>query len=319
MKVKSSMIVKELRTTGRIIKIINNNFTISRLRLLNKMTKKPRRIKADSIQFTEEWIPRIDGSKMRICIFKPLNPKEGVPGVLWLHGGGYAMGAPEQALMMAKRFIEVSNCIVIAPDYRLSIQAPYPAALEDCYEALLWMKRHVKELGIRSNQLMVGGDSAGGGLTAALTLYTRDKGEVSIAFQMPLYPMLDDRMTSDSAKDNNAPVWNSISNFNCWKLYLGELFGTPNIPYHAAPARADDYSNLPPTATFVGEIEPFRDETIQYVENLKKAGIPVDFEIYKGCFHAFEQICPKAEVSKKAISFIISSFEHAVNNYYAEQ
>jgi len=320
MKIKSSMIDKDLRTTGRMIKIINNNITESRLRLLNKLMNKRRiKIKDDTMQFTEEWILHKDGSKLRICIFKPLKPKENVPGVLWLHGGGYALGMPEQAEMMAKRLIEASNCVVVSPDYRLSIEAPYPAALEDSYEALLWMKSHAKELGVRDNQLMVGGDSAGGGLTAALTFYARDKGKVAIAFQMPLYPMLDDRMTSESAKDNNAPVWNSKSNFNCWKLYLGELFGAPNVHYYAAPARAENYSNLPPTATFVGELEPFRDETIQYVENLRKAGVPVNFEIYKGCYHAFEQMCPKAEVSQKAITFIINSFKHAVEHYFAEQ
>lgn len=314
------MIDKELRTAGRMIKIINNTYTESRLRLFNKLMNKRRiKIKDDTIQFNEERILRKDGSKLRICIFKPLKPKENVPGVLWLHGGGYALGAPEQAEMIAKRLIDVCNCVVVAPDYRLSIEAPYPAALDDSYEALLWMKNHAKELGIRDNQLMVGGDSAGGGLTAALSLYARDKGEVAVAFQMPLYPMLDDRMTNESAKDNNAPVWNSKSNFNGWKLYLGELFGTPNVPYYAAPARAEYYSNLPPTATFVGELEPFRDETVQYVENLRKAGVPVDFEIYRGCYHAFEQMCPKAKVSKKAITFIINSFKHAIEHYFAEQ
>ncbi|HYE10851.1 MAG TPA: alpha/beta hydrolase [Patescibacteria group bacterium] len=317
MKIENGMIDKELRVTGRMIKIINNTFTENRLRLMGKLKVKMR-VKDDTIQFVEQWIPREDGSKMRICIFKPLEPKANVPGILWLHGGGYALGTPERALGMAKRFIEVSNCIVVAPDYRLSVEASYPAALEDSYATLLWMKSHANELGIRGNQLMVGGDSAGGGLTAALTLYSRDKGEIAIAFQMPLYPMLDDRMTSESSKDNDAPVWNSKSNFNAWKLYLGELFGMSNVPCYAAPARAEDYSNLPPTATFVGSLEPFRDETIQYVENLKKAGVPVDFEIYEGCYHAFEQMCPKAEVSKKAISFIMSSFEYAVNHYFTE-
>jgi acetyl esterase/lipase len=318
MKIKNNMIDKDLRVTGRMIKIVNNTFTEPRLRLLGKLKVKMR-VKEDNIQFIEEWIPRKDGSKLRICIFKPLKPKENVPGVLWLHGGGYALGFPEQANGMAKRLIEVSDCIVIAPDYRLSVEAPYPAALEDSYETLLWMKTNAKKLGIRQNQLMVGGDSAGGGLTAALTFYARDKGDISIAFQMPLYPMVDDRMNSESSKDNNAPVWNSKSNFNGWKLYLGELFGTPNVPYYAAPARAEDYRNLPPTATFVGELEPFRDETIEYVENLRKAGVPVEFEMYKGCYHAFEQMCPKAEVSKKAITFIINSFKYAVENYFAEQ
>ncbi|GFZ30173.1 alpha/beta hydrolase [Clostridium zeae] len=320
MKVKFSSIDKDLKNTGRLFKLLNNTYTESGLRFMHKLSRKSKmKVKDKTIQFSEEYIVRKDGSRLRICIFKPLTFKENVPGVLWLHGGGYALGAPEVSKLYAKKFIEVSDCIVIAPDYRLSIEAPYPAALEDSYEALLWMKNHAKKLGIRSDQLMVGGDSAGGGLTAALTLYARDKKEVNIAFQMPLYPMIDDKMTSESAKDNDAPVWNSKSNFLGWKLYLGSLFGTENVPYYAAAARSEDYSNLPPTATFVGNLEPFRDETIQYVENLKNAGIPVHFEIFNGCYHGFDQICPKAEVTKKAHEFLVNSFKYAKDNYFAKQ
>ncbi len=321
MEIKNSMIDKELRTIGIIMKIIPKIlFTETGFRILNKITNKQWiKIKDDKMRITQDWVYRKDGTKFRICIFKPLVHEENVPGLLWLHGGGYVLGAPEHAKMTAKRLIETSKCVIVAPDYRLSKEAPYPAALDDCYETLLWMKSHAGELRIKNNQLMVGGDSAGGGLTAALTLYARDKGEVAIAFQMPLYPMLDDRMISKSAKDNNAPVWNSKSNYICWKIYLGELFGTANVPCYAAPSRAIDYTNLPPTATFVGELEPFKDETIQYVENLKIAGVPVNFEIYKGCYHAFEQMCPKAKISKRAFAFMMSSFKYAVEHYFAQQ
>jgi acetyl esterase/lipase len=126
-------------------------------------------------------------------------------------------------------------------------------------------------------------------------------------------------MRSESARDNDAPIWNSQSNFNAWKLYLGELFGSQNVPPYAAPARAEDYRNLPPTVAFVGALEPFRDETIQYVENLRKADVPVYFDLYQGCYHAFDQVCPKAEVSQKAIKFLTSSFIYAVGHYFAEQ
>ena len=317
MKIKFGMIDKELRAAGRVIKILNNTFTETRLRLFSKLKFKMR-IKDASIQYSEEWIERNDGTKLRICIFMPAYAKETGPGILWFHGGGYAIGSPERAKGVAKKFMEVSDCVLFSPEYRLSVDAPYPAALEDAYTALSWMKENAERFGIRSNQLMVGGDSAGGGLTAALSLYARDKGEVKIAFQMPLYPMLDDRMTSESAAENNAPVWNSKSNYNAWKLYLGDLFESQDVPSYAAPSRATDYHNLPPTVTFVGELEPFRDETIQYVENLRRAGVPVEFEVYKGCYHAFEQICPSAEVSKKAMTFILGAYEHAVNHYFTE-
>jgi acetyl esterase/lipase len=228
------------------------------------------------------------------------------------------MAVPELFAETYKRLIQASNCVFVAPDYRLSIDEPYPAALEDSYEALLWMKDHAEELGIRDDQLMVGGESAGGGLTAALSLYTRDRGEVKIAFQMPLYPMIDDRMITESAGENNAPLWSSDSNRWAWKLYLGGLFGK-NVPAYAAAARATDYQNLPPTLTFVGDLEPFRDETLQYVRKLREAGVPVDFEIYKGCYHGFDIINPKAEVSKRATTFFIKAFKYAVEHYFAEQ
>ena len=298
--------------------MLNKSFSERRLQLFGKF-KFRLPIFDSTIAFTEKRIPRNDGSKFRVGIFRSKKTQPNVPGVLWLHGGGYALGFPEQVKTRAKRLIEASNCVVIAPDYRLSVEAPYPAALEDGYTALLWMRDHAEELGIRDDQLIVGGDSAGSGLTAALSLYARDMGDVAIAFQMPLYPMLDDRMMSDSAKDNDAPVWNSQSNFNAWKLYLGDLFESSNVPPYAAPARTVDYSNLPPTVTFVGDLEPFRDETVQYVENLRKASVPVEFQVYPGCYHAFDQICPKAEVSLKAVEFLTSSFTYAVEHYFAEQ
>jgi len=318
MKFEFNRIDKDLRATGRLFQIVNPTFTKTRLRLFGKLKFRLRR-KNPLLNFNKKWIPRKDGSKLRICIYTPKEPAENVPGVLWLHGGGYALGTPEQVSGRASRLIDASNCVVIAPDYRLSVEAPYPAALEDSYIALLWMKKHAKELGIREDQLMVGGDSAGGGLAAALSLFARDQGEVAVAFQMPLYPMLDDRMETESAKDNNAPVWNSKSNENAWGLYLGDLLGLPNVPAYAAPARANDFSGLPPTATFVGDLEPFRDETIEYVNNLKKAGVPVHFKIFKGCYHAFEQMCPKAEISKQANRFLLDSYKYAVKHYCADQ
>ena len=124
--------------------------------------------KFKGLKCSEEWIPREkDGSRLRILIYKGLEPEQNVAGVLWIHGGGYGIGLPELSAGISKRLILESNCVVVAPDYRLSIDAPYPAALEDCYEALLWMVSHAKELGIRDDQLITGGESAGGGLAAA--------------------------------------------------------------------------------------------------------------------------------------------------------
>lgn len=269
--------------------------------------------------YQQHWIKRKDGGKLRICIYRHKDVKPNVPGLLWFHGGGYAMGVPEMDKILIKNFIERSQCVVIAPDYRCSVEEPYPAALDDGYAALLWMKHNSEKLGIRSDQIFVGGDSAGGGLTAALSLYARDRGTVNIAFQMPLYPMIDDRMITKSSQNNYAPVWNTKLNREGWKLYLGDDFMTNRVSKYAAPSRETDYSNLPPTCTFVGDLEPFRDETIAYIENLQAAGVDTYFNIYDRCYHGFDQSCPDAKVSKEATKFLLDTYSYAVEHYFAEQ
>lgn len=263
------------------------------------------------------------GGTLRARVYRPLvangAPRPGpLPALVWLHGGGYAIGVPELDHAMLKRFLVTSPCVVVAPDYRLSIDAPYPAALDDGYDALLWTKAHATELGVRTDQLFVGGNSAGGGLTAALTLLARDRGEVNVAFQMPLYPMLDDRMTHPSAVNNTAPVWDSKLNLWAWKLYLGDRFGG-EVPAYAAAARATDYRGLPPTATFVGDQEPFLDETVEYVRRLREAGVSVDFKVYPGCYHGFDAVAPQADVSKRALAFLMGAYKRATETCFAAQ
>ncbi|MDR3072440.1 MAG: alpha/beta hydrolase [Clostridiales Family XIII bacterium] len=261
---------------------------------------------------------RSDGTKLRICVYSPLVPKENVPGVLWIHGGGYSIGIPEQDDHYIRRFVETYGCVVVSPDYMLSLDKPYPAAMDDCYAALIWLSDHGEEYGMRSDQIFVGGNSAGGGLAAAVCLYARDQGVPAIAYQMLLYPMLDDRPT-ESSTDNDAPVWDSKLNLASWRLYLGDVYGTDDVSIYAAPARATDLTNLPATFSFVGSIEPFFNETVQYIERLENAGIPVHFKVFDGCFHGFDQICYKTDISRKAAIFMKENFDYAVRNYFAEQ
>ena len=302
-----------------MIRRILPHFTERTFRVANQILNLTRNRCREQLNFEVRWISRPDGSRLRLCIYSPLIPKSQVPGLLWIHGGGYAMGIPEMDHLRIRRFIAASGCVVVAPDYRLSSQSPYPAALEDCYAALLWLKTHGGEYGMREDQIMVGGNSAGGGLTAALSLYARDRGEVAIAYHMPLYPMLDDRMETASSRENDAPVWNSESNRIAWRLYLGDQAGGPDVPAYAAPARAADLTGLPPTCTFVGSIDPFRDETLAYVEKLTADGIPVNFREFPGCFHAFEIICPRSTVAREAWTFLLESFSYAVDHYFSSQ
>ena len=317
--VKSSDIHPELRTVGNIIRTIFPNFTVGFFKFANLFLDNiglPNLTKG--INYEEKYIMRDDGTKLRICVYSPIERKENVPGLLWIHGGGYAIGVPEQDFSFIESFVLSSGCVLVAPDYTNSTDAPYPAALNDCYEALLWLKEHGKDYGMRSDQIFVGGNSAGGGLCAAVSLKAKDTGDVNIAFQMPLYPMLDDRMITESSQNNDAPVWNTKSNEIAWELYLGENFKTDNVSKYAAPARETDYTGLPPTLTYVGTIEPFTDETIEYVENLKKAGVEVQFRTFEGCFHAFD-LFSYSTPAKEARAFLLEGFMYAVENYTAPQ
>ena len=120
--------------------------------------------------------------------------------------------------------------------------APYPAAIEDCYTALLYLKNHTSQLGVNPSQIMVGGESAGGGLTASLCMMARDKGEVNVAYQMPLYPMIDN-FDTETSRNNHAKVWNTRRNHIGWKLYLRSDAQNDVSPY-AAAARQTDYHGL---------------------------------------------------------------------------
>lgn len=260
---------------------------------------------------------KIPGGTMKLLILKPSKRKEKGAGLLWIHGGGYITGMASMVYMSrAKNLVDQFGITVISPEYRLSHEAPYPYPLLDCYEALLYMKEHADELNIRSDQLMVGGESAGGGLTAALCLYARDQRQVNIAAQFPLYPMIDDRDT-ESSRNNHAPVWNTKRNHFAWNKYLKNL--KDEIPSYAAPARETDYRNLPPCYTFVGDIEPFYCETLTYVENLKLAGVDAEVDIYPNCFHAFDMLMPWKKVSRQAACKFEKQFQKALQTCFNPQ
>jgi Esterase/lipase len=128
--------------------------------------------------------------------------------------------------------------------------------------------------------------------------------------------MIDDRMNTYSEKNNNAPVWDLRSNELGWKLYLGDLYKTNYVPKYAAPSRETDYSNLPPTFSYVGEIEPFHDETVEYIKNLRKAGVKTHFSVYSGCYHGFDTVCKNADKPKDAIKEMLRVFKFATENYF---
>ncbi|WP_314060863.1 alpha/beta hydrolase [uncultured Vagococcus sp.] len=320
MKVTRGMIHPDLRLKGTVIRKIFNFKSEKTFRTTAKLVRKVMQGKtSELIDCQERLMTKKEGGSLRLCLYQSHNPQPKATGILWFHGGGYATGVPEMDMAYYEKLIATSNCVIVSPDYTLSTEAPYPAALEDGYEALLWLKDHAEELGIRSDQLFVGGDSAGGGLTIATLLYARDQGEVNVAFQLPMYPMIDDRMNTPSMIDNDAPVWNERSNRIAWDMYLGELKGTSEVPIYAAPSRETNYHGLPPAYTFIGTVEPFYDETVSYIKALQGAGIEAEIDVYEGCFHGFDIVGRKKPVSQTALNKMLAAFKRATDHYYAKQ
>lgn len=262
-------------------------------------------------------IPAAHGNIPALLLSPRTAPVEAT-GVLWLHGGGYAVGMKEmvhmsRAMGLVKRF----GAVVLAPGYRLSLQSPYPAAMDDCYAALLYLKEHAAALGVRSDQIMVGGESAGGGLCAAVCIRARDTGAVNVAFQMPLYPMLDDRDT-ETSRENHGRVWNTRRNHLAWRLYLRGTDRAQLSPY-AAPARLTDFTGLPPAYSFVGDGEPFYAETVRYFDRLRAAGVPAELDIYHTNMHAFDMMRPRDAQSVAAAEAFERQFADARARYFAPQ
>ena len=260
---------------------------------------------------------KIKIGKISALVIRPKRPLEKAVGILWIHGGGYITGMKEMVYMSrAIDLVKKFGAVVICPDYRLAIHAPYPAALQDCYRTLLYMKSHTSRLGIRKDQIMVGGESAGGGLCAALCMLARDKGTVNIAFQMPLYPMLDN-LDTESSGDNHGKIWNTRRNHFGWRMYLRDKAGKRVSPY-AAPARQTNWQGLPPAYTFVGDGEPFYSETLTFIRNLQEAGIEASADVWHSDMHAFDMLRPDLPESKKAIQRFEEAFAYAAAHYHAE-
>lgn len=225
--------------------------------------------------------------------------------MLWIHGSGYVMGNARQDDQLCRRFVKALGITVAAVDYRLAPQHPYPAALEDCYAALQWLAALP---GVDPMRVAIGGASAGGGLTAALALTARDRGEIKPALQLLAYPMLDDRTVAPSGVDTrNYRLWSERSNRFGWKSYLGDA--DPNT---AVPARRADLAGLPPAWLGVGTLDLFHDEDLAYAERLKEAGVPCHVEVVPGAFHGFDAVAPGAAVSRAFFDSQCASLREAL-------
>ena len=225
-----------------------------------------------------------------VRLYRPAAAVADTAALLWIHGGGYVLGSPEQDDALCRRYVQRLGIAVASVRYRLAPQHPYPAALEDCYSVLTWLAALP---GVDPHRIAIGGASAGGGLTAALAFLARDRAEVTPVLQLLSYPMLDDRTVEPALDKPGFRLWNAASNRIGWTSYLRGA--DPSV---AVPARRQDLAGLPSAWIGVGTLDLFHDEDLAYAGRLRGAGVPCEVYEVPGAFHGFDAVVRKASVSR---------------------
>lgn len=295
---------------AEMITAIGDNPPVAREMFAQMMGAMAEMLPPTDVSIEEKVISGPDGD-IPIVIYQPTDAAPR-PGMLWIHGGGYIIGSGRDDGSCIP-YAEHVGCTIVSVDYRMAPEVTYKESVADCFAALQWMFDNAEELGVDKERIAIGGASAGGGLTAGLALYNRDNNGPDVAFQLLIYPMIDDTHDTPSGHEITHPkVWNRDVSIKAWKMYLGDEYGTDNVSPYAAAARADDLSGLPPAFVIVGTMDLFRDEDIEYAKRLMAAGVPTELEVYSGVFHGAEQFVPTANVSQRMRTGYLNALKRAL-------
>ena len=256
---------------------------------------------ADEVETTDYQVSVSDGSTVLARWYR-LPSSDSQAAVVYLHGGGMILGSVPIFDGPVSRYVAHSGVPMLSVDYRLAPEHPYPTPVEDAYAGLVWLAEHANELKVDPNRIAVMGDSAGGGLAAAVAILSRDRGGPALARQILLYPMLDDRTTTPDPELVPFAGWTYDDNITGWNALLGERIGNPSVEPTAAPARLKDAGGLPPAYIEVGQLDIFRDEDARYAVTLSQGGVPVEFHLHPGVPHEYDAIAFDADVSHRALA-----------------
>jgi len=255
----------------------------------------------NDVTMTEVDIPVRDGATITARWYTKTGAPAG-PAALFFHGGGYIFGQIDQFDGPVSRYVSASGVPMLSVEYRRAPEHPYPTPVEDGYDALRWLHDHADTLAVDTDRIGVIGDSAGGGMAAALTILTRERGGPKIARQILLMPMLDDRTVTRDPDIEPFLIWSYDDSLTAWPALLGDAAGKDGVAATAAPARLEDATGLPPAYIEVGQLDVFRDEDIAYATKLSRAGVEVEFHLRPGVPHEFDSIAPHSDVARRAIA-----------------
>jgi acetyl esterase/lipase len=256
----------------------------------------------DAADLARRKVPGPKGAPdVEVAIYSPRNRSGADPCIFHIHGGGYVAGSTTALEPIHRSLSAAAGCCIVSVEYRLAPETRFPGAIEDCYAALAWLYAQAPSLGVDSTRIGVMGESAGGGLAAALALLARDRREHQLKFQHLIYPMLDDRtcVANEPHPVAGEFLWTPHNNAFGWSALLGVAPGSANVSPYAAAARAHDLCALPPTFISTGALDLFLEEDIEYARRLLRAGVPVELHVYPGAYHGFD-ILTKAPIATAA-------------------
>lgn len=262
-------------------------------------------LQREDLLFQTQTISGAPGNDaLSLRIYEPKERHGQLPVLLYMKGGGGCMNAAEELDYQCVDMALKEHCVVINPDYRLAPEFPAPAGQLDCLAAWEWLCVEGAEiLNIDLARSAFFGVSGGGNMVLGIALRLLDMGGRQPSLIMPLYPMIDDRgITYSSYEIQDTTIWGREQNMKAWDYYINGLSNkkAEEVCSYIAPARRADFTGLCPVFTFIGELDLFRDETLALVSSLTHSGVPVEFTLYPGCFHAFEYYCPEASISIQA-------------------
>jgi len=264
---------------------------------------------AAAVQMTVRSVPGpADAPAVPLRVYQPPLTVDRVGCIFHIHGGGFVLGNSAFLEPGHRQLSADLGCVVASVDYRLAPETAFPGNIEDCYAALSWLIDHAAELNVDTRRIGVMGESSGGGLAAALALLARDRGEIRLAFQHLICPMLDDRtcLTEDPHPFTGEFGYTARNSYFGWSSLLGMPPGSTGISPYASPARAKDLARLPPTFISISALDLFLEEDIDYGRRLLRAGVPVELHVYPGGFHGFE-LHPTAKIAQAARSHSLAA------------
>ncbi|MGW9172448.1 alpha/beta hydrolase [Streptomyces decoyicus] len=267
--------------------------------------------KSDSTVDVEDRVVLANGHPLSLRLYTPASRgTDSLPVAVWMHGGGFVLGGPNAEDATCRRLAAELGIAVIAPDYRLAPENPYPAAFDDCYAALNWVADQADTLGLDASRLALGGHSAGAALAAAVALAARDRAGPRIRYLYLGCPVIDDRLATVSARAVTDPkLFNRRAAEAGWRMYLQGC--DPRAGY-AVPARTEDLQGLPPAYVMVTGVDPARDEGLEFAARLGAAGNSVEVHLVPGMPHMFDVLAPAARVTRRAVAAWTAAFADGI-------